>query len=179
MSSDRLALLDRDGTLIEHIPYLSDPKQVRLLPGVVEGLQGLRCLGFRLVLVSNQSGVGRGYFGTAEVDAVNQRMSELLGEHEVFLDLMLYCPHAPGDSCQCRKPACGMALEASRRLGVSLEGAIVVGDSDCDMALAENLGAIGYRVDRDFVRLGEVADQLVAQGHLSDPVQGLLDPRGR
>lgn len=140
----KLALLDRDGTLIEHVPYLSDPHQVKLLPGTLQGLRQLRRRGYRLVLVSNQSGVGRGYFPALAVEAVNQRMQELLGQEA--LDLILYCPHEPRAGCDCRKPRTGMALEACRRLQATLEGALVVGDSDCDMELARNLGIAGYRL---------------------------------
>lgn len=146
MNSSRLALLDRDGTLIEHVHYLSDPAQVRLLPQTVEGLLALKRLNFRLVLVSNQSGVGRGYFDEASVRAVNERMQELLRPHGAELELMLFCPHSPQDNCSCRKPGTGMAEQACQLLGATLEGAIVVGDSDCDMGLAQALGVAGYRV---------------------------------
>jgi len=141
-----LALLDRDGTLIEHVHYLSDPAGVRLLPGTIQGLLDLKRLGYRLVMVSNQSGVGRGYFGEAEVRAVNARLQELLAPHGVELELLLYCPHRPDDGCVCRKPGPGMAAEACRLLEATLEGAIVVGDSDCDMDLARALQLPGYRV---------------------------------
>ena len=144
--NSRLALLDRDGTLIENAHYLSDPAGVRLLPGTIEGLLGLKRLGYRLVMVSNQSGVGRGYFGEAEVRAVNARMQELLAPFGAELELLLYCPHSPEEGCACRKPEPGMALEACRVLSATLEGAIVVGDSDCDMDLARALQLPGYRV---------------------------------
>lgn len=144
--NSKLALLDRDGTLIENAHYLSDPDGVRLLPGTIEGLLGLKRLGYRLVMVSNQSGVGRGYFGEAEVRAVNARLQELLAPHGAQLELLLYCPHSPEEGCACRKPGPALALEACRLLGASLEGAIVVGDSDCDMELARVLQVPGYRV---------------------------------
>lgn len=144
--SQRLALLDRDGTLIEHIPYLHEPAQVRLLPGVADGLLRLRRAGYALVMVSNQSGVGRGFFSESAVEAVNARLQELLAPHGAALDLMLFCPHAPGDHCACRKPQPGLALQAAERLGLSLSGALVVGDSDCDLELASGLGLLGLRV---------------------------------
>lgn len=157
----RLAFLDRDGTLIEHVHYLSDPEQVRLLPGTIEGLQGLRERGFALVLVSNQSGVGRGYFSREQVEAVNERMQSLLRPHQAQLDLLLYCPHQPQDGCSCRKPHPGMALQASEALGLNLEGALVVGDADCDMGLAESLGLPGYRIGSPALpRLDRLLDQL-------------------
>ncbi len=160
MNSRKLALLDRDGTLIEHIPYLQDPEQVRLLPGTVDGLLGLRKRGFWLVLVSNQSGVGRGYFSIAAVEAVHQRLQELLSPHGAQLDLLLYCPHAPDHGCDCRKPAPGMAHQACVQLKANLEGAIMVGDSDCDMQLAERLQIDGYRICPGLPSLELVAAQL-------------------
>ena len=144
--NSKLALLDRDGTLIEHVHYLSSPEQVQLRPGTIEGLLELKRLHYRLVLVSNQSGVGRGYFSAAAVEAVNERMQELLRPHGAELELLLYCPHTPQDACSCRKPRPGLAKQACQQLGVSLKGAIVVGDSDCDMDLARALGVPGYRV---------------------------------
>lgn len=142
----RLAFLDRDGTLIRHIPYLCRPEQVELLPGTIEGLTGLRQMGFRLVLASNQSGVGRGYFGMDDVEAVHRRLQALLEGGGVGLDLLLYCPHAPDAGCRCRKPGPEMAQRAQRQLGLGLEGAIMVGDSDCDMEFARGLGISGYRL---------------------------------
>lgn len=144
--SSRLALLDRDGTLIEHVHYLSDPAQVRLLPGTLEGLRHLRQRGYTLVMVSNQSGVGRGYFSLEIVEAVNQQMQQLLRAGGVPLDLLLYCPHSPQANCSCRKPNPGMAEQACRHFQTTLEGALVVGDSDCDMDLAVNLKLPGYRL---------------------------------
>lgn len=142
----KLALLDRDGTLIEHLPYLSDPDQVRLLPGAAEGLRALRQLGYALVLVTNQSGVGRGYFPAERVEAVNQRLAALLARENVTIDELLFCPHGPEEGCPCRKPAPGMAEEAARRLDGDLCRSIVVGDSDCDMLLAEAVGCRGFRI---------------------------------
>jgi D-glycero-D-manno-heptose 1,7-bisphosphate phosphatase len=142
----KLALLDRDGTLIEHVHYLSDPEQVRLLPGVAEGLRALRELGYALAMVSNQSGVGRGLFSAERVDEVNARLAELLAQGGVRLDELLFCPHHPDEGCRCRKPGPAMAEEAARRLGGDLPRSIVVGDSDCDMLLAQAIGARGFRV---------------------------------
>lgn len=168
--NSRLALLDRDGTLIEHVHYLHDPEQVRLLPGTVEGLLALKRLNFRLVMVSNQSGVGRGYFDEEAVRAVNERMQDLLRPHGAELEVLLYCPHAPETKCDCRKPGPGMAIEACRLLQTTLDGAIVVGDSDCDMQLAEGLGLPGYRVG---------TPELPGLAGLLQQLQGPLNSQGR
>lgn len=102
---ERLAVfLDRDGTLIEDRGYLADPVQVRLLPHVTESLTELSRQGYALVLVSNQSGIGRGIIPPAQAQAVHERFVQELAAAGVKLDAALYCPHAPDDRDSCRKP---------------------------------------------------------------------------
>lgn len=144
MKPGRIALLDRDGTLIEHIPYLNDYKLVQLLPGVVEGLKSLKSMGFALVMVSNQSGLGRGYFTEVQLKAVHDTMEEQLAQNGIKLDRLLFCPHHPKENCHCRKPEIGLAEQASAELELPLTGGIVVGDASCDMGLAKNLGWPGF-----------------------------------
>ena len=134
------ALLDRDGTLIVERDYLADPEGVELLPGAAEGLRRMRGLGLALVVVTNQSGVGRGYFSETTLRAVHERMESLLAREGVRLDGIYYCPHAPDDGCDCRKPATGLADRAARELGFALHRSAVVGDKGSDVALARALG---------------------------------------
>ncbi len=133
-------LLDRDGTLIEDVPYNGDPARVRPLPGVREALDRLRAAGLPLAVISNQSGVGRGLIDQAQVDAVNRRVEELLGP----LGPWLVCPHAPQDGCDCRKPRPGLVLAAAERLGVEPARCAVIGDigADVEAALAAGAGAV-------------------------------------
>ncbi len=137
----RLVALDRDGTLIEERPYLSDPRLVTLLPGTAEGLRALQRQGFALALVSNQSGVGRGFFGLEAVQRVNERLNELLAQAGVSLDGVYVCPHAPWAGCDCRKPGTGLLARAAGDLGISLGGAFVVGDKPCDITMGRRAGA--------------------------------------
>ncbi|NHZ48831.1 HAD-IIIA family hydrolase, partial [Nitratidesulfovibrio liaohensis] len=111
-------LLDRDGTVIEDRHYLSDPSGVTLLPGAARGLAALAAAGARLFLVTNQSGIARGYFTEADLHACNARLDELLGEHGVSLADTAFCPHGPDDGCACRKPAPGMWLTLRDRHGL-------------------------------------------------------------
>jgi histidinol-phosphate phosphatase family protein len=140
-------LLDRDGTLIEEKNYLHDPNEVVLLPGVIEGLSLLQKAGFGLVVVTNQSGIGRGYYDEQSMHKVNGRMVALLREQGIVLDGIFFCPHAPDAGCACRKPAPGMAMQAARELAFSLDSACVIGDkmSDIDMALGVGADAILVR----------------------------------
>jgi len=129
------AFLDRDGTVIVEKHYLHDPDGVELLPGVVEGLRHMAGLGLRLVLVSNQSGVGRGYFGREDVERVNGRLVELLAAQGVRLDAVYLCPHAPTETCGCRKPSPGLIIRACQELGLDAAASFVIGDKLCDVDL--------------------------------------------
>jgi len=146
MGRRRFVLLDRDGTIIVERNYLSDPDGVELLPGTASGLRKLAALGLGLVVVSNQSGVGRGYFGAPEVEAVNQRMRDLLRAEGVELDAIYYCPHAPADACPCRKPKPGLIERAAREHGFVPREAFVIGDQPCDVELARGVGATAVLV---------------------------------
>jgi len=138
---------DRDGTLIQDRDYLSDPKGVRLLPGAVQAVRLLKAAGYRVYLVSNQSGVARGYFGAAAVHRVNRRFRDLLG---VRLDGVFFCPHHPkGEvaryrkACACRKPAPGMVRQAAKRHPLDLPNSYIVGDKPDDVLLAPRAGLRG------------------------------------
>ena len=138
--------LDRDGTLIEEKHYLHDPAEVELLPGVATGLRRLRELGCLLVLVSNQSGVGRGYFDRGDVERVHGRLIELLASRGAALDAFYVCPHAPDEHCDCRKPLPGLVERACREIGLDAGRSFVIGDKPCDVELARAAGAEGILV---------------------------------
>lgn len=134
-------LLDRDGCIIRERHYLHDPAGVELIPGALEGLRLLRDLGLPLVLVTNQSGVGRGLFRRADVQAVHARLEALLAEGGVRLAGIYTCPHRPEDGCACRKPATGLAECAAQDLGLAPARCFVVGDKRCDVDLGLAWGA--------------------------------------
>lgn len=140
--------LDRDGTLIENIDYLSDPDRVHLFAGATEVLRRFRDAGHALVLVTNQSGIGRGLFGWPEYDAVAARVRDRLAADGVFLDAEMVCGHDPeeGTTCGWRKPAPGMLLEAARLLDLDLAASLVVGDrlSDLEAGAAAGLNRFAH-----------------------------------
>lgn len=138
--------LDRDGTVIVDKHYLCEPEGVELLPGAVEGLRHMRSLGLALVLVSNQSGVGRGYFGLDAVERVHKRLVAMLEAQGVRLDGIYFCPHGPEESCSCRKPAPGLILRAAQELGIDPAASFVVGDKPCDVELGQGVGATSFLV---------------------------------
>ena len=139
-------LADRDGTLIVEKHYLRDPGEVELIPGVAEAIRLLNELGWEVICVSNQSGVGRGLFESADVDRVNLRVSELLHEGGARVLEFYFCPDPPGVESTHRKPAPGMALDAAQKHGFDPRAVIVVGDKPCDIDLGRNLGAVSVLV---------------------------------
>jgi len=169
--------LDRDGTIIEEVSYLSDPSAVRLLPGVVEALLLLREAGFALVVVTNQSGIARGYYPLEAYQAVEARLDELLARHGIVLDSTRFCPHHPefsGD-CECRKPATGMHREAAEELGLDTTRSWFVGDRLGDLLPALELGGEGILVRTGYGKTEEdrippaftaVDDLLAATGQI-------------
>ncbi|MET7683428.1 HAD-IIIA family hydrolase [Streptomyces sp. NPDC005423] len=145
-------LFDRDGTLIEDVPYNGDPALVRLLPAARPALELLRAAGVATGVVSNQSGIGRGRLTHADVRRVNARADALLGG----LGVWVYCPHLPRDGCGCRKPRPGLVREAARRLGVAPRECVVVGDIAADVGAARAAGARGVLVPTAATRPEEV-----------------------
>jgi histidinol-phosphate phosphatase family protein len=145
-------LFDRDGTLVADVPYNGDPALVTAMPGAREALDRLRSAGVRLALVSNQSGVARGLLTLSQVDAVNERVGELLGP----FDAVLVCPHGAEEGCGCRKPEPGMVLKAAAELGVEPGRCAVVGDIGADVGAALAAGARPVLVPTDVTRPEEV-----------------------
>ncbi|HUU45341.1 MAG TPA: HAD family hydrolase [Acidobacteriota bacterium] len=147
------AFLDRDGTLIVEREFLSDPDGVEPLPGAVEAVRLLNHWGYHVIGVTNQSGVARGFYGTAEVEAVNARTVSVFAGADARIDQIYYCPHYPASSglpgardCDCRKPRRGMIDQACRDLAIDLERSFVVGDRAADMGLARTIGVPGCLV---------------------------------
>ncbi|MBI5902501.1 MAG: HAD family hydrolase [Deltaproteobacteria bacterium] len=134
-------LLDRDGTINIDYGYLSDPSNVVLIEGAAEALRRLNDRGIKAVVVSNQSGVNRGYFTDEDVSAVNRRLSELLGERGARMDGIYYCPHRPDEDCGCRKPKAGLFMKAAKEQGIDAGFIYVVGDKASDVELARNIEA--------------------------------------
>ncbi|MEU8011008.1 HAD-IIIA family hydrolase [Micromonospora parva] len=146
-------LLDRDGTLIEDVPYNGDPEKVRPVPGARAALDRLRAAGLRLAIVTNQSGLARGYFTGEQMRAVHARVEELLGP----FDAWLVCPHDDADGCDCRKPAPGLVHAAARELGTTASRCVLVGDIGRDVAAALAAGAAGVLVPTPVTRPEEIA----------------------
>lgn len=150
----RAIFLDKDGTLIEDLPYNVEPTLIRLAPYAGAGLRLLQSHGYRLIVVSNQSGVARGLFAEGALAAVADRLRALLAQEGVTLDGFFYCPHHPQGSipgyareCDCRKPRPGMLLNAAARHGIDLSASWMVGDILHDVEAGKGAGCRTVLVD--------------------------------
>jgi D-glycero-D-manno-heptose 1,7-bisphosphate phosphatase len=152
---DRAVFLDRDGTLIVEKNYLSDPDDIELIPGAVEALKLLEAAGFKLILVTNQSAIGRGMFDEARLAEIHQRLENILAADNLKLDGIYYCPHHPDDGCECRKPATGMPTRAERDLSVVPGMSFMIGDNLADIKLAQNIGATSLLVRTGYGKILE------------------------
>lgn len=140
------AFLDRDGTIIRDAGYLATARGVELLPGAAEAIRLLNGAGVPVVIVTNQSGIGRGFYTEAEFGAVQSELDRQLAGAGARVDAVFHCPHAPEQRCPCRKPGSGMYREAAARLGVDLERALYAGDRASDVEPAVLLGGVGLLV---------------------------------
>lgn len=170
--------LDRDGTVIAERHYLHDPVGVELLPGAAEGLRRMQSLGLRLVLVTNQSGIGRGFFGRAAVERVHGRLLELLEREGVDLDAIYLCPHTPDEGCSCRKPQPGLIKRAANDLGLAFgpgqAQSFVIGDKACDVDLGLVMNATTF-----LVTTGHGAGQVAECGGRAHHVVDSLEEAAR
>lgn len=140
LNLSRAVFLDRDGTLIEEKDYLSRPEQVAMFPGSGAALRRLRDAGFRLFIVSNQSGVGRGYFAMDDVEQVNARVLELLVPEGVAFDKIYIAPEAPGVPSRGRKPSPQFLFDARDEFNIDLPGSFMIGDKLIDLECGWNAG---------------------------------------
>lgn len=137
-----LVILDRDGVINRDSPeFIKSPDEWRPLPGSLRAIARLCAAGFRVAVASNQSGVGRGLFDMATLDSIHEKMEREVARLGGQLEAVEYCPHAPGDGCDCRKPRPGLLLRIARTLRADLSGVPCVGDSLRDLEAAARVGA--------------------------------------
>jgi D-glycero-D-manno-heptose 1,7-bisphosphate phosphatase len=138
---NKAVFIDRDGTINEDGPYLSDPNRFRMYPGVGEGVKRLQDAGFKIIVITNQSGIGRGYFTEGDLAAVHERMKEEFARFGVTLNGIYYCPHHPDDGCTCRKPEPGLLLKAIADHDIDPARSYMIGDKPLDVVAGERIGA--------------------------------------
>ena len=138
MSPQPAVFFDRDGTLMEEAGYCADPRQVRLYPGVPLALRELKAAGFLTFIVTNQSGIARGFFTQAQYQAVQAQLLAEIGPG--LIDASYFCPDAPGVPSSCRKPEPGMVLEAARDFPIDLPRSYFIGDKSADIECGRRAG---------------------------------------
>jgi len=139
--------LDKDGTLIDDVPYNVDPRRMTLKPGTVGGLRRLSRLGYRLLVVSNQPGVAQGRFEVGALEPVRQRLAQLLSEQGVHMEGFYFCPHGPDEGCDCRKPLPGMLFKAAAEHQVDLAASWMIGDILDDVEAGGRAGCRTILID--------------------------------
>jgi D-glycero-D-manno-heptose 1,7-bisphosphate phosphatase len=146
MNGQCFVILDRDGTLIEECHYLSDPDQVMLIKGAGEALCAFKRMGLGIIIVTNQSALGRGLFDRSRLELIHERLISLLKSEGASVDGIYVCPHVPEDDCLCRKPRTGLLEQAAREHGFKPRDCFVIGDKACDIELGKNAGAMTFLV---------------------------------
>jgi len=171
---ERGVFLDRDGTIIEEVGYLDRPERVDFFPWTIDAIRALNRAGLGVFLVSNQSGIARGFFDAHVVDQVHERMADMLQAGGAHIDAYYYCPHHPDGSvrefarvCECRKPARGLVDRAIAEFGIDPEKSFVVGDRWLDVGLAQAVHAKGVLVRTGY---GEREEQRAPKGAAADAI---------
>ncbi len=149
MFGRRAVFIDRDDTIVQDVPYCSRPEDLKLFPGVGSSIRRLNEAGYLAVLVTNQSGIGRGYFDEETLDRIHEKLKKDLAADGARLDAIYFCPHRPDEGCGCRKPATGMLERAVRELGIDLRSSYVVGNSENDVAMGRKAGCRCIQVTGD------------------------------
>lgn len=134
------AFLDRDGTVARDVPYCSRPEDFELFPGVIRSTKLLRECGLKVILITNQSGIGRGYFTWQNLERIHRKLRQELARGGTSIDAIYCCPHHPDDGCQCRKPKPGLLFQAAQEMKIDLSRSYVVGDSISDVEAGQRAG---------------------------------------
>jgi len=138
----KLAILDRDGVInFDSDQYIKSPSEWRPIPGSIEAIARLNQSGYRIAVATNQSGIGRGLFDMATLNAINDKMMEMVFRQGGRIDALFFCPHTAAEECNCRKPRTGMLEEIALRFHTDLKGVPSIGDSLKDLQAAESVGA--------------------------------------
>jgi len=146
MSLVKAAFFDRDGTLIEEVPYLSDVKKIKIIPESMELCRKLQTEGYKLFIVTNQSGIARKFFPESFVQNTHKLLEKLFAEHKVYIEKYYYCPHHPDDNCECRKPKPGMLVKASKEYNIDLSKSLMFGDKEIDVKAGEAVNCKSFYI---------------------------------
>ena len=137
---NKAVFIDRDGTINVDGPYLDDPDEFEMYPGVGEGVKKLKENGFKIIVITNQSGIARGYFTKSDLAAIHDKMNAEFKKFKVDLDGIYYCPHHPDDNCNCRKPKTGLFEKAIKEHDIDVKKSYMLGDGIHDIEAGKKIG---------------------------------------
>jgi D-glycero-D-manno-heptose 1,7-bisphosphate phosphatase len=175
--------LDRDGTINEEVDFLSSPLHLRLIPGSAEAIHEANESGFKVFIITNQSGIARGILTEGQLSEIHKALLTQLGECDARIDAIYYCPHHPDfgeppyrTACDCRKPRTGMIAMAAQRFGIEIGKSYVIGDRMIDMQTADNCGATSILVLTGYGRqeLELCRREGIAVGHVAEDLHGAI-----
>lgn len=136
----KAVFVDRDDTLAKDVPYCDDPDKFNVYPDVPAAIARLNAAGFLVIVITNQSGIGRGYFDVETLGRVHDKMLSQISAGGGHIDDIFFCPHTPDDHCGCRKPEIGMGLQAVEKYDIDVSQSYMIGDADKDIEFGEKLG---------------------------------------
>jgi histidinol-phosphate phosphatase family protein len=159
----RAVFLDRDGVLTrERSDYVKKPEELEILPGIYQPLREIREKGFRIVIVTNQSVIGRGLTSHEEMRRIHEKLRLELARQDCTVDAIYYCPHVPGEGCDCRKPEPGLIIRAASDLGIDRSKSWMIGDKEIDLEAARRAGCRGIRVPTNSDQLAEAVHMILS-----------------
>ena len=175
----KLVILDRDGVInYDSAQFIKSPEEWKAIPGSLEAIARLNQTGYRVVLATNQSGVGRGLFDMATLNAIHEKMYKMLTQYGGRIDALFYCPHAADSKCACRKPNPGMFEEIAKRFNMDLKGVPAIGDSLRDLQAGVAMGCAPILVKtgkgEKTLEAGNLPENTLVFADLSEAVKHLL-----
>ena len=168
----RAVFFDRDGVLTrERDDYVKSPEELEILPGIYGPLRAIREKGFRIVVITNQSVVGRGLATPAVMERIHAKLRHELEKNGCHIDAIYYCPHLPGAGCDCRKPKPGLIFKAASELGIDPKRSWLIGDKEIDMQAAEKAGCRGLRVSTNGDGLAKIVGKILASDESNEQLE--------
>jgi len=146
---NRAVFIDRDGTINVNSGYISNPDQFKMYPNVAKGIKLLYNEGFKIIIITNQSGIARGYFSKEKLEEIHDKMKKGLSEENVEIDAIYYCPHHPDENCKCRKPKPGLLEQAIKDFDIDVNNSFFIGDRMLDVEAGKKVGCRTVLIPED------------------------------
>lgn len=168
MEKNKVVFLDRDGTINYDYGYVHEKNKLKFLPGVIEGLKKLQNNDYKLIIITNQSGIGRGYYTENEYHIFTKYMLEKLQENNIYIEDIYYCPHTEKDNCNCRKPKLKLFYDAIKDHNIDTNKSYVIGDKERDIAICNTTPITG-------ILIYNKSDNYICKEDLLDAVNFIIE----